>query len=115
MPQTDGLLTDQDVEHLKQYATTLPDVAFAEDLLFACSESTQRHIQDKVLENKLNRVVIAACTPRTHEPIFRETMRKIGLNPYLLEMANIRDHCSWVHHDNPSAATNKANDLIWST
>jgi heterodisulfide reductase subunit A len=93
------------VEHLKQYATTIPDVAFAEDLLFACSESTQR-------QNKLNRVVIAACTPRTHEPIFRETMRKIGLNPYLLEMANIRDHCSWVHHDNPSAATRKANDLI---
>jgi heterodisulfide reductase subunit A len=101
-----------DVNNLKEYASTLPDVVFSEDLLFACSESTQRNIQEKVLENKLNRVVIAACTPRTHEPIFRETIRKIGLNPYLLEMANIRDHCSWVHHNDPKSATAKANDLI---
>ncbi|MCK4754791.1 MAG: CoB--CoM heterodisulfide reductase iron-sulfur subunit A family protein, partial [Calditrichia bacterium] len=70
------------------------------------------NIQEKVLENKLNRVVIAACTPRTHEPIFRESLRNIGLNPYLLEMANIRDHCSWVHQNDPIAATHKAKDLI---
>jgi heterodisulfide reductase subunit A len=101
-----------DVGQLKTYATQLEHVVYSEDLLFACSESTQRSIQEKVLENKLNRVVIAACTPRTHEPIFRESLRKIGLNPYLLEMANIRDHCSWVHQQDPGAATNKAEDLI---
>jgi heterodisulfide reductase subunit A2 len=101
-----------DVENLKNYAINLPDVVYADDLLFACSESTQRLIQEKVLENRLNRVVIAACTPRTHEPIFRETLRKIGLNPYLMEMANIRDHCSWVHQNDPKAATLKAQDLI---
>ncbi len=80
--------------------------------MFACSESTQRHIQEALEKYKLNRVVVAACTPRTHEPIFRETLRKIGLNPYLLEMANIRDHCSWVHQQEPAQATFKAHDLI---
>ncbi|MCK5454670.1 MAG: heterodisulfide reductase, partial [Calditrichia bacterium] len=84
-----------DVEMLKVYAETLPDVVFSDNLLFACAESTQRLIQEKIQEHKLNRVVIAACTPRTHEPIFRETLRKVGLNPYLMEMANIRDQCSW--------------------
>jgi heterodisulfide reductase subunit A len=101
-----------DVELLKVYAAGLPDVVYADDLLFACAESTQRLIQEKVQENKLNRVVIAACTPRTHEPIFRETLRKVGLNPYLLEMANIRDQCSWVHTGDPTSATAKARDLI---
>ncbi len=101
-----------DVADLKEYAANLSDVVFADNLLFACSESTQRNIQEKITENKLNRVVIAACTPRTHEPIFRETLRKVGLNPYLLEMANIRDHCSWVHQQEPGAATEKARDLI---
>ncbi|HFE65362.1 MAG TPA: CoB--CoM heterodisulfide reductase iron-sulfur subunit A family protein, partial [Caldithrix sp.] len=101
-----------DVQLLKAYAQSLPDVVFSEDLLFACAESTQRSIQDKILENRLNRVVIAACTPRTHEPIFRETLRKVGLNPYLFEMANIRDQCSWVHQHDPDAATAKAQDLI---
>jgi heterodisulfide reductase subunit A len=101
-----------DVEALKVYAEKLPDVVFSEDLLFACSESTQRQIQEQIVENKLNRVVVAACTPRTHEPIFRESLRKIGLNPYLLEMANIRDHCSWVHQGDPELATTKASDLI---
>ena len=101
-----------DVQELKEYATELGDVVYSDDLLFACSESTQRNIQEKVLENKLNRVVIAACTPRTHEPIFRESLRKIGLNPYLFEMANIRDHCSWVHQNDSTAATHKAKDLI---
>jgi len=101
-----------DTELLKVYAQGIPDVVFADDLLFACAESTQRLIQEKIVENKLNRVVIAACTPRTHEPIFRETIRKVGLNPYLLEMANIRDHCSWVHQHDPDSATAKARDLI---
>jgi len=101
-----------DVELLKIYADSLPDVVFAEDLMFACAESTQRHIQEKIVENHLNRVVIAACTPRTHEPIFRETLHKVGLNPYLLEMANIRDQCSWVHQHDPEKALAKAKDLI---
>ncbi len=101
-----------DIDLLKIYATDLADVVYAEDLLFACAESTQRSIQDSIIQNKLNRVVIAACTPRTHEPIFRETLRKVGLNPYLLEMANIRDQCSWVHGEQPELATHKAKDLI---
>ncbi|UCF63480.1 MAG: CoB--CoM heterodisulfide reductase iron-sulfur subunit A family protein [bacterium] len=101
-----------DVDMLKIYAASLPDVVFSDNLLFACAESTQRLIQEKILENKLNRVVVAACTPRTHEPIFRETLRKVGLNPYLLEMANIRDQCSWVHGMNPVSASAKAKDLI---
>ncbi len=101
-----------DVDLLKIYASSLSEVVYADDLLFACAESTQRSIQDHIIENKLNRVVIAACTPRTHEPIFRETLRKVGLNPYLFEMANIRDQCSWVHGESPEMATNKAKDLI---
>jgi heterodisulfide reductase subunit A len=101
-----------DIDLLKIYATDLADVVYTEDLLFACAESTQRSIQDSIIQNKLNRVVIAACTPRTHEPIFRETLRKVGLNPYLLEMANIRDQCSWVHGEQPEMATHKAKDLI---
>jgi heterodisulfide reductase subunit A len=101
-----------DVESIKNYAHQLPDVVFAEDLLFACAESTQRNIQEKILTHHLTRVVIAACTPRTHEPIFRETLRKVGLNPYLLEMANIRDQCSWVHGHEAAPATYKAKDLI---
>jgi heterodisulfide reductase subunit A len=101
-----------DVHLLKEYAGSLPDVVFSEDLLFACAESTQRNIQEIILNNRLNRVVIAACTPRTHEPIFRETLRKVGLNPYLLEMANIRDQCSWVHSGYARQATSKAKDLI---
>ena len=101
-----------DVEMLKVYAETLPDVVFSDNLLFACAESTQRLIQEKIQEHKLNRVVIAACTPRTHEPIFRETLRKVGLNPYLMEMANIRDQCSWVHVHQPESASAKAKDLV---
>ena len=101
-----------DVELLKRYASSLPDVVYADELLFACADSTQRYIQEKIIESRLNRLVIAACTPRTHETIFRESIRKVGLNPYLLEMANIRDHCSWVHQGLPEAATEKATDII---
>ena len=101
-----------DVEKLTEYADTLPDVAFAEHLLFACAESTQRQIQARIVEHDLNRVVVAACTPRTHEPVFREACASVGLNPYLVEMVNIRDQCSWVHHDAPVAATEKARDLV---
>ncbi|TKJ34023.1 heterodisulfide reductase [bacterium (candidate division B38) B3_B38] len=101
-----------DVEEVNQYAQTLPGVVYSERMLFACADDSQREIQDKIKEYQLNRVVVASCTPRTHEPIFRETCDLVGLNPYLFEMANIRDQCSWVHASNPKKATEKANDLV---
>ena len=101
-----------DVQKLADYGASLPDVAFSENVLFACAESTQRQIQDRIKEHGLNRVVVAACTPRTHEPVFREACAGVGLNPYLVEMVNIRDQCSWVHHDVPGQATEKGRDLI---
>ena len=101
-----------DVEHVVDYAKTLPNVEYADATLFACAASTQTEIQEKVIEHKLNRVVVAACTPKTHEPIFRETLAKVGLNPYLFEMVNIRDQCSWVHQHEPEKATQKAKDLV---
>lgn len=104
-----GLLS---CESLAQYARTLKNVVFSEDLLFSCAQSSQQRIQEKVKEYNLNRVVVAACTPKTHEPIFQETLSKIGFNPYLFELVNIRDQCSWVHQQEPEAAFLKAKDLI---
>ncbi|MBD3348370.1 MAG: FAD-dependent oxidoreductase [Candidatus Eisenbacteria bacterium] len=101
-----------DVSRLTEYAASLPGVVFAEHVLFACAESTQRQIQERIAEHDLNRVVVAACTPRTHEPVFRQAVATVGLNPYLLEMVNIRDQCSWVHTKEPVAATEKGRDLI---
>ncbi|MBI4456970.1 MAG: CoB--CoM heterodisulfide reductase iron-sulfur subunit A family protein [Acidobacteria bacterium] len=101
-----------DTSALKASATTLPNVVHAEEVMFACSASSQKELQQRISDKKLNRVVVAACTPRTHEPIFRQTIAKVGLNPYLFEMANIRDQCSWVHHDDPGGATQKAADLV---
>ncbi len=101
-----------DIDALEKYARTIPDVAYVENNLFLCSDEGQRLIQDKVLENKLNRVVVAACTPRTHEPVFQENIEEIGLNPYLFEMVNVRDQCSWVHTNVADVATEKARDLI---
>ncbi|MFB0515850.1 MAG: 4Fe-4S binding protein [Candidatus Neomarinimicrobiota bacterium] len=100
------------IEEVVEYARLLADVAYVEDSLFTCASSTQEHLQEMILEHDLNRVVVAACTPRTHEPIFQETLRAVGLNPYLFEMANIRDQCSWVHQNSPEAATAKARDLV---
>lgn len=100
------------VAEVEEYAKSLPGVAYVCRELFTCSDGTQRFMQDKIKELKLNRVVVAACTPRTHEPIFQETCRRAGLNPYLFEMANIRDQCSWVHAAEPEAATHKAKDLL---
>ncbi len=97
---------------LLEYALTLPGVVHASEELFACSSTSQAAIQEAVGEHGLNRVVVAACTPRTHEPIFRENCRAAGLNPYLVEMVNIRDQCSWVHAQAPEAATDKAMDLL---
>jgi len=101
-----------DVPEVVEYAKTLPGVAYAEDNLYTCSQDTQEKIKEKILEKDLNRVVVASCTPRTHEPLFRETLQEAGLNQYLFEMANIRDQCSWVHMHQPEAATQKAKDLV---
>ena len=101
-----------DVPQVVEYAKTLPDVVYAEGNLYTCSNDTQDKIKEKIKEHNLNRVVVSACTPRTHEPLFRSTVRKAGLNPYLFEMANIRDQCSWVHMHEREKATVKAKDLV---
>jgi heterodisulfide reductase subunit A len=95
-----------------QYARTLPNVVYAENNLYTCANDTQERIKEKLSEHGLNRVVVASCTPRTHEALFRNTIREAGLNPYLFEMANIRDQCSWVHMHEPEKATEKAKDLL---
>jgi len=101
-----------DVPSVKEYASSLPNVVFADENLFTCSQDTQQSIKEKIKEYNLNRVVVASCTPRTHEPLFQETLREAGLNKYLFEMANIRDQCSWVHMHEPEKATEKAKDLV---
>ena len=100
------------VPDVVEYARTLPSVVHAEENLYTCSSDTQQKITDTIIEHNLNRVVVASCTPRTHEPLFQETLRDAGLNKYLFEMANIRDQCSWVHADNNDYATYKADDLV---
>jgi heterodisulfide reductase subunit A len=101
-----------DVAAVRDYAKTLPDVVYVANNLFTCSADTQQMIRDAVHEHRLNRVVVAACTPRTHEPLFQETIREAGLNRYLFELANIRDQDSWVHQGEPEKATQKAKDLV---
>ena len=101
-----------DVPQVVEHARTLPNVVYAEDNLYTCSQDTQERIKAMIREHSLNRVVVASCTPRTHEPLFQETIREAGLNPYLFEMANIRDQCSWVHMHEPEAATQKAKGLV---
>ena len=101
-----------DVPEVVEYAKTLPSVVFVEDNLFSCSQDTQEQITQVIKEQKLNRVVVAACTPRTHEPLFQETVLNAGINKYLFEMANIRNQCSWVHSNEKDAATEKAIDLV---
>jgi len=102
------------VPEVVEYVKALPNVVYAEHNLYTCSEDTQKGIKEKIKEHNLNRVVVASCTPRTHEPLFRETVREAGLNIYLFEMANIRDQCSWVHMHEPEEATVKAKDLVRS-
>ena len=101
-----------DVPSVVEYAKTLPHVVYAESNLYTCSQDTQERIKETISEHGLNRVVVASCTPRTHEPLFQETLQESGLNRYLFEMANIRDQCSWVHMHLPVAATEKARDLV---
>lgn len=101
-----------DVQAVRDYAATLPFVAHVENSLFACSQDTQGLIKERIREHNLNRVVVASCTPRTHEPTFQETIKEAGLNKYLFEMANIRDQGAWVHINTPEAATQRAKDQV---
>ncbi len=101
-----------DVEALVEYAKTLPGVVYAVDYRYMCADPGQKLIKDAIKEHKLNRVIVAACSPRLHEPTFRRCVAEAGLNPYLFEMANIREHSSWCHPHEPEKATEKAKDLI---
>ncbi|HUU40471.1 MAG TPA: FAD-dependent oxidoreductase [Desulfatiglandales bacterium] len=101
-----------DVPRVTEYASALPNVVVAEENLFTCSQDTQVRIKECIKEHGLNRVVVASCSTRTHEPLFQETIREAGLNAYLFSMANIRDQDSWVHQSNKTGATEKAKDLV---
>jgi heterodisulfide reductase subunit A-like polyferredoxin len=101
-----------DVKEVTEFARSLLGVVHSENTIYTCSADSLKLIQEKVKELNLNRVVVASCTPRTHEPLFRDTIREVGLNPYLFEMANIRDQCSWVHMNLKAEATEKAKDLV---
>jgi heterodisulfide reductase subunit A len=101
-----------DCDAVTEFAQTLPDVAFAVNNRYTCSDPGQEEIKKAIAEHKLDRVVIASCTPRMHEPTFRKAVEEAGVNPYLLEMANIREQCSWVHIHDKAAATEKAKDLV---
>ncbi|MFW9795219.1 MAG: hydrogenase iron-sulfur subunit, partial [Candidatus Thorarchaeota archaeon] len=101
-----------DVAEVTQYASKLPNVVYAENLLYSCSSDAQVVIKEAIEEYNLNRLVVASCTPRTHEPLFRATIEEAGLNKYLFELANIREHCSWVHQADKDEATSKAMDLV---
>ncbi len=101
-----------DVPAVREYARTLPFVEYVADNLYTCSQDTQETLKRLIRENGLNRILVAACTPRTHEPLFQETMEEVGLNRYLFEMANIRNMVSWVHSSDPESATEKAKDLV---
>jgi heterodisulfide reductase subunit A len=100
------------VPEVVEYTRNLPGVVYAERNLYTCSQDTQEKITKKVLEQGLNRVVVASCTPRTHEPLFQDTIRQAGLNPYLFELANLREQDSWVHRGSPEVATHKAMQLV---
>jgi heterodisulfide reductase subunit A len=100
------------VPKVVEYVRTLPNVVYAEENLYTCSQDTQERIKEKIEELGINRLVVASCTPRTHEPLFKETLKEAGLSPYLFTMANIRDQCSWVHMHEKEAATEKAKDLV---
>ena len=100
-----------DVPSTVEYALTLPNVVYAQEQLFSCATNCAKEITDTIKEKGLNRVVVAACSPRTLEPLFRDTLREAGINQYFFEMANIREHCSWVHSREKEEATEKAKDI----
>jgi heterodisulfide reductase subunit A len=104
-----------DVPSVVKYTESLKNVVHSEGNLYTCSEDTQKKIVDAVKKHNLNRVIVAACTPRTHEPLFQKSLQDAGLNPHLLEMTNIREQCSWVHMDQPENATKKAKELVAMT
>jgi len=101
-----------DVPSTVEYALSLPNVVYAQEQIFSCATNSAKEITDKIKEKGLNRVILAACSPRTLEPLFRDTLREAGLNQYYLDMANIREHCSWVHAREQEEATRKAQDII---
>ncbi len=101
-----------DTEEVREYAEALPDVVVSVRNRYTCADPGQQEIKRVVVEEKLNRVVVASCSPRLHEPTFRNCVIDAGLNPYLMEMANIREHCSWVHTQDRAAATVKAKDIV---
>ena len=100
------------VPEVVEYASKLPYVVHAQEQLFSCSTDSAKQITDVIKEKGLNRVIVAACTPRTHEPTFRDSLREAGINQYYFEFANIREHCSWVHSMEKEEATKKAKDLV---
>ena len=101
-----------DCKSVTEYASRLPGVVYAKENLYTCSESGIGEIKSAIREHNLNRVVVASCSPRTHQPLFQSSCASEGLNPYLFEMVNIRDQCSWVHMQDPEKATEKAKDLV---
>jgi len=101
-----------DCQAVSDYAGKLPNVVCSIVNKYTCAEPGQQEIKKYIKEHNLNRVVVASCSPRMHEPTFRNCVKEVGLNPYLLEMANIREHCSWVHLDNYDGATSKAKDIV---
>ena len=103
-----------DTEEVSRFASELPDVVAVVRNRYTCADPGQKEIKKAVAEHDLNRVVVASCTPKIHEPTFRHCVEDAGLNPYLVEMANIREHCSWVHIHDRGAATEKAKDLVRS-
>jgi len=103
-----------DCAAVMDYAETLPDVVCAVRNKYTCADPGQNEIKDAIHQHRLNRVVVASCTPRQHEPTFRQCVREAGLNPYLMEMANLREQCSWVHPGDRDGATRKAKDLVAS-
>jgi len=100
-----------DCEEVARAAADLDDVVIAQNVPYACSEPGQQSIKEDIHKHNLDRIVVASCSPRLHEPTFRQMVQSAGLNPYLMEMANLREHCSWVHMETPDAATEKAVDL----
>lgn len=103
-----------DTAEVARFAESLPDVVAVIRNRYTCADPGQKEIQKAIAEHDLNRVVVASCTPKIHEPTFRACVADAGLNPYLMEMANIREHCSWVHISEKEAATEKAKDLVRS-
>lgn len=103
-----------DCNAVSRYAETLDDVVVVVQNKYTCADPGQNEIKRAIAEHKLNRVVIASCTPKIHEPTFRQCVADAGLNPYLFEMVNIREHCSWVHQGEKEKATLKAKDLVRS-